>query len=103
MPQRKSASRRTFLKTTSAAGAGLFLPYHFSAAPSLAFETRSANDKVDIGLIGAGGMGGGNMNAAKKWLNLVAIADVDSKRAEKMKAWLGQREGRCLFGLSQNS
>jgi predicted dehydrogenase len=90
MSQKNSTSRRRFLKTASAAGAGLVLPYHFSAAPSLAFDTGSANDKVNIGLIGAGGMGGGNINAAKKWLNLVAIADADSQRAEKMKAGLGK-------------
>ncbi|QEG23986.1 Gfo/Idh/MocA family protein [Mariniblastus fucicola] len=90
MTQKQNTSRRSFIKTASAAGAGLFLPYHFSAAPSLAFDTGSANDKVDIALIGAGGMGGGNINAAKKWLNLVAIADVDSGRAESMKAGLGQ-------------
>ncbi len=90
MSQKKNATRRRFLKTASAAGAGLFLPYHFSAAPTLAFDTGSANDKVNIGLIGAGGMGGGNINAAQKWVNLVAIADVDSGRAEKMKAGLGK-------------
>ena len=85
----KNTSRRSFIKTASAAGAGLFLPYHFSAAPSLAFDTGSANDKVNIGLIGAGGMGSGNINAAKKWLNLVAIADADSTRADKANAGLG--------------
>lgn len=90
MTQSKRTSRRTFVKTASAAGAGLFLPYHFSAAPSLAFDTPSANDKVDIALIGAGGMGGGNINAAKKWLNLVAIADADSGRAERINKGLGK-------------
>lgn len=90
MSQKNKATRRGFLKTASAAGAGLFLPYHFSAAPTLAFGTGSPNDKVNIGLIGAGGMGGGNINAAKQWLNLVAIADADSGRAEKMKAGLGK-------------
>ena len=90
MTLNKDTSRRSFIKTASATGAGLFLPYHFSAAPALAFDTGSANDKVDIAIIGAGGMGGGNINAAKKWLNLVAIADVDSARAEKMKKRLGK-------------
>lgn len=67
----------------------MFLPYHFSAAPTHAFQTDSANDKVDIALIGAGGMGRGNINSARKWLNLVAIADVDSGRAEQANEGLG--------------
>lgn len=66
------------------------MPYWYSSKPSLAFDTPSANDKVDIALIGAGGMGGGNINSAKKWLNLVAIADPDSGRAENMKKGLGK-------------
>ena len=90
MTQSKNRSRRSFIKTASAAGAGLFLPYHFSAAPTLAFDTPSANDKVNIGVIGAGGMGGGNMNAAKKWVNIAAIADADSGRAERMNKNLGK-------------
>ena len=77
------------MQTAGAASAGLFLPYHFSTNPKLAFDTGSPNDKVNIGLIGAGGMGGGNINSAKKWLNLVAIADADSNRAEKMNKGLG--------------
>ena len=80
MSQRKT-TRRSFLKTSSAASAGLFVPYFSSAAPSLAFATNSPNDKVNIGLIGAGGMGRGNIDSAKEWLNLVAIADPDSNRA----------------------
>jgi len=90
MTQNKNTSRRSFIKTASAAGAGLFVPYYFSSPKSHAFQTASANDKVNIGLIGAGGMGGGNINAAKKWVNLVAIADADSGRAEKMKKGLGK-------------
>ena len=90
MTQNKNTSRRTFIKTASATGAGLFLPYHFSAAPTLAFDTGSANDKVDIAVIGAGGMAGGNLNAAKKWMNLVAIADADSKRAARMNKGIGK-------------
>lgn len=78
------------MQTAGAASAGLFLPYHFSANPKLAFDTGSANDKINIGLIGAGGMGGGNINSAKQWLNLVAIADADSNRAEKMNKGLGR-------------
>ena len=89
MNHNRNTSRRSFLKKTSIAGAGLIVPYHFSAAPTLAFDTDSPNDKVNIGLIGAGGMGRGNIESASQWLNLVAIADVDSRHADKANAELG--------------
>ncbi len=53
------------------------IPYHFSQPKTLASETRSKNDRIPIGLIGAGGMGIGNMQAAREWVDVVAIADVD--------------------------
>jgi predicted homoserine dehydrogenase-like protein len=56
-------------------------PYFFSKARTLADETKSPTDRFAIGLIGAGGMGMGNMNAAKQWVDVVAIADVDAGRA----------------------
>jgi predicted dehydrogenase len=58
------------------------MPYFFSAKPGLAFATSSKNDRVPIGLIGAGGMGVGNMKAASKWVDVVAIADADKGRQE---------------------
>ena len=66
------------------------MPYYFSSPKTHAFQTQSANDKVNIGIIGAGGMGGGNLRAAKNWINLVAIADADSGRAENMKKRIGK-------------
>ena len=101
MTKRKT-TRRSFLKTGSAASAGLFVPYFFSSAPTLAFSTNSPNDKVNIGLIGAGGMGRGNIASAmgmdrkgviadqtKNWVNLVAIADPDSDHRDAANKQLG--------------
>ena len=73
-------SRRNFLKKTVAASAVATIPYYFSPSSVLASVTRSKNDRIPIGLIGAGGMGMGNMNSAKQWLDIVAIADVDEGR-----------------------
>lgn len=73
-------SRRQFLKTSSVVAAGVSMPYFFSAKPGLAFATSSKNDRVPIGLIGAGGMGVGNMKAASDWVDVVAIADADKGR-----------------------
>lgn len=75
------ATRRDFFKTTVATGAAASVPYFFSQSRSLADELKG--DRYRIGLIGAGGMGMGNMNSAKQWIDVVAIADVDSKRRDQ--------------------
>lgn len=85
----KKSSRRQFLKKSSVVAAGVSMPYFFSAKPGLAFETSSKNDRVPIGLIGAGGMGLGNMRAASKWVDVVAIADADKTRQEAAKKHTG--------------
>ena len=75
-------SRRDFLRTSAAAGAAVSVPYFFSQPKTLADETKSKNDRFTIGVIGAGGMANGNMQAAREWVDVVAIADVDRNRAE---------------------
>ncbi|NOZ39086.1 MAG: Gfo/Idh/MocA family oxidoreductase [Planctomycetes bacterium] len=74
-------NRREFAKKTTAIAIGAATPCFFSTPRTLADETKSPNDRFRIGLIGAGGMGMGNMYAAKQWCDVVAIADVDAKRA----------------------
>ena len=77
------ASRRTFLATSAAAAA---VPYFFSQPRSLADETKAKNDRVALGLIGAGGISQANLGAAKDWIDVVAIADVDSRRRDAVNA-----------------
>lgn len=81
--------RRQFLKSTVAAGAAASMPYYFSQPATFASELRSKNDRMPIGLIGAGGMGRGNIDAAKDWVDLVAIADVDEGRCRQTNESLG--------------
>ncbi len=78
-PSSRQLGRRSVLQV--AAGAALATPYFAWSPRTLADDTKSKNDRMTIGLIGAGGMGTGNLNACRKWVDLVAIADVDSKRA----------------------
>ena len=79
-----TSTRRDFLKTTlGAASAAAAVPYFYSSTKTLAQETRSKNDRFRIGLIGAGGMGRGNMHAAKPYCDVVAICDVDANRVEE--------------------
>ena len=76
-------SRREFVKVSSVLAAGIATPYFFSSRPIFAEEAKSKNDRLRLGLIGAGGMGVGNMTVARKWGDIVAIADVDFDRAAK--------------------
>src|SRR4051812_46876565 len=63
-----------------------FLGVSASITASLAFGTRAAtrkiseNEKLNIGIIGAGGRGWDNLNGVKSE-NIVALCDVDDERA----------------------
>src|SRR5207248_8730903 len=75
-------SRRSFLKTTLAAGvAPMFLPGRIWSADV------KPNDRLSIGLIGLGKMNSGHL---KDWLGradtqVVAVCDVDTTRRENAK------------------
>ncbi len=68
-------SRRDFLKTGAAAIAG------FTIAPSSilgkSFGHRAPSDKLNIAVVGIGGMGHANINAVKDTENIVALCDVN--------------------------
>ncbi len=82
MANPNQTTRRNFLK--SAAAAAAFTPACFSTQDLFAANrVWSANDRMPIGLIGAGGMGMGNLRSASEWIDLVAIADVDRGRADR--------------------
>jgi predicted dehydrogenase len=67
-----SINRRDFLRRTAATGAGLWLGSHGLA------RAQSPNEKLDIGVIGVGGQGGGNLNAVSSE-NIVALCDIDEQ------------------------
>ncbi len=74
-----NVSRRQFLSTSAAvAGASYFATHGWAAEKPL-----SANDKINIASIGVGGRGEGITSSAAKSHNLVAMCDVDEKRAGK--------------------
>jgi len=76
----KELSRRSFCKRTTAAAIGtMFLPNLFS---------RSANNKLNIAVIGVGGQGWTNISNALRTTpenqdNIVALCDVDDARAAR--------------------
>lgn len=75
-----SKTRRSFLKSTASVATAASIPVFFPERKTLAQESRSKNDRIAIGVIGAGGMANGNISTAKEWLDVLAIADVDSER-----------------------
>ncbi len=79
-PATSAVGRRSVLQV--AAGAAVATPYFAWSPRTLAYETKSKNDRRTIGVIGAGGMATGNLNQARQWVDVVAIADVDSARAD---------------------
>ena len=83
-------SRRSFLVSSATTAAAFGVPYYFSTPRTLADETKSKNDRFSLGLIGAGGMGLGNMKSAASYVDVVAIADVDSHRLEAANKTLSQ-------------
>ncbi len=72
-------TRRSFIKGAAAMGGLMFLP---SCATQ---RVRNANGKMNIAVLGAGGMGYAVFNYIKgqKNVNVVAICDVDTVRAAK--------------------
>lgn len=77
-----NGNRRTFLASCgTAAAATAVTPYFFSTPRTLADETRAKNDRIALGLIGAGDITKANIGVAKEWIDVVAIADADANRA----------------------
>jgi predicted dehydrogenase len=74
-------SRREFLGAAGAAAATfMVVPRHAVAASG----KTPPSDKVNIAGIGVGGQGGGDVRGMAGGNNIVAFADVDSKKAEKI-------------------
>jgi len=86
-----SLNRRSFLKQTSLAGAGVVL-----AAPYIARAKLGSGEKLNCVQIGCGGRG---LSSHIAWYvkesqdNLVAIVDPDEKKHAGVKNWL-KREGK---------
>jgi hypothetical protein len=87
--------RRTFLKRSAVAGAGLVV-----LKSGILKAGRSPNEKLNIAIIGVGGQGGSNMNRVKSE-NIVALCDLNAnnlagaaKRFPRAKTYRDWR--KCL-------
>src|SRR5690606_11590559 len=89
-------SRRKFIQQTALATAGLSLPGLFSAeAFSGSLKTISANDKINVGLIGCKGMGWSNLRAhlTMPEANCIALADIDQRVLDERTANVKELRG----------
>lgn len=70
----RTTTRRDFLKTSAAAGAGLL------GAPAI-LRSAQRNEQLSIAFIGVGGRGGANINTITKAepVNVVALCDVNAR------------------------
>ena len=73
----RKLTRRDMLKTTAVAATGVLL-----GAPRRRLVAKGPNEKLNIACIGIGGQGGGNVGAVRGE-NIVALCDVDDRRAGK--------------------
>lgn len=87
-------NRRRFMQTTAAVGAAGWMAGHAPAI--LRAQDGTAMNKLNIGIIGCGGMGGGNHDGVRSE-NIVAVCDVDSKILEKGLAKSPQAKGYADF------
>ena len=74
--KKNSLNRRSFLSTGAAAVSS------WAAAPQIlkAQGAVSANDKLNIGVVGASGQGGFSIGGLKDIANIAALCDVDQNR-----------------------
>jgi predicted dehydrogenase len=81
----KNITRRRFLGTTGAVTAGLtILPS--SVVSGLGHKTPAPSDKLNIAVVGIGGMGNTNLKNVKPTENIVALCDVDWGYSKKVFA-----------------
>ncbi len=85
MTKSNELSRRNFIRKTAVAGAaGAVVPYFVSANVLGRGGNTGANDKIQLGLIGAGGMGRGNLRNCTKSddVAVLGICDVWKERRD---------------------
>lgn len=81
---RTGNTRRDFLRV--AATSPLLTPLVATAGRTMADETRGANERPRMGLIGAGGQGRGDARWASQYGDFLAVCDVDKEHADQAKA-----------------
>ena len=98
--QDKKIPRREFLKTAGAAtGTALAAPYLIPSGVLAASDREGANERLTLGCIGVGGMGGYHLNdlvgrAQRGQVNIAAVCDVDDHRLANALAQAAKTGGK---------
>ena len=71
------STRRGFLRTAAAAGAGVVVRAHSGSS-----RTYAANERVNVALIGVGGRGKWYVDVMPQQANVVALCDVNDSKAQ---------------------
>jgi hypothetical protein len=79
----KNITRRSFIGRTGAVAAGLTI---LPGSVISGFGHRAPSDKLNIAVVGIGGMGNSNLKAVKGTENIAALCDVDWNYAKKVFA-----------------
>jgi hypothetical protein len=77
----KHITRRSFIESTGAVAAGLTI---LPGSVISGFGHRAPSDKLNIAVIGIGGMGNSNLKAVAPTENIVALCDVDWAYSKKV-------------------
>jgi hypothetical protein len=79
----KNITRRSFIESTGAVAAGLTI---LPGTVMSGFGHKAPSDKLNIAVIGIGGMGNSNLKAVSPTENIVALCDVDWGYSKKVFA-----------------
>ena len=93
---KKTISRRQFLKGATVAAAGVAgFPYFVPSSALGRAGNVAASNRIVMGCIGVGGMGGGNMRGflGKKEVQVVAVCDVDAGRRNRARDRVNEKYG----------
>lgn len=87
-------SRREFLRRSAGAAAGFALPAIVSARALGAEDKVAASERIQVGMIGMGGMNGAHLGGllGNPLTEVVAVCDVDRVRMDEARARVG---GKC--------
>ena len=89
----ESSSRRGFLNTSAKSVAAVAATSTFTNS---GFANSSSNSRIQIGFVGVGGRAGAllNMFSARKDVDVVALADIDSSRLRSATDRVQERKGK---------
>jgi predicted dehydrogenase len=89
MRQDKTSRREFLRRVATGAVTAAIMPYWFSGRAALAQDNKAKNDRPHIALIGAGGRGRGDLQAAARFGEVVAVCDVDRQQAARAQQAMG--------------